>query len=127
MSFSNSTIRNDLSLPLELAPSEWADTDTDTDIDTQMIAYDGEELLSAISFQWISDGQHKPYQHSHRNNISHDVTPCDSSSSSSSLSVEQDDVDLACLMEVDEPIGENLLGDEVFASGCGTGERFNFG
>mmetsp|Transcript_8885 Transcript_8885/g.19185 ORF Transcript_8885/g.19185 Transcript_8885/m.19185 type:complete len:284 (+) Transcript_8885:140-991(+) len=119
-----STTHNDLSHPSEWAPSEWAVTDT------QMIPGDDDEVtLSGTSFQaagevlqqWLSDGQHEPHQRYHDGpdfNCNPDVTviPCDSSASS----VEHDDAtaDLASLMEVDEQIGENLLGDEVFGGPC---------
>jgi len=123
---------NDVSHPLEWAPSEWAVADT------QMIAADDEELLSSTSVQaaskvleqWLSDGQHEPHQRFQGNNIGYEVpynpvTPCDSSASSAEL----EDADLASLMEVDEQIGENLLGDEVFGGGCGVtvGEYLHLG
>jgi len=166
MNFSTTTTsRNDLSLPSEWAPSEWADL-VETDTQMNMIAGDDEELLSATSFQaagkvleqWLSDGQHEPHsqrfhhqnqyqhQHQHHHQYQHQdyvtdatSTACDSSASSNSYSsaVEQEqdlyqddatadvadadayaDADLASLMEVDEQIGENLLGDEVFGGGC---------
>jgi len=120
--------RNDVSLPSEWAPSEWAETDT------QMIAGDDEELLSSTSVQaaskvleqWLSDGQHEPNQRINDHNRYYEVpyvaiTPCDSSASSS----EHDD--LTSLMEVDKQIGENLLGDEVFGGSCGAGEHLHLG
>lgn len=114
-----STTANDLSHPSEWAPSEW------TEADTQMISGDDEEMFSSTSVQaaskvleqWLSDGQHEPHQrfpdHSLNYGVPYNsVTPCDSSASTA----EHDDskTDLASLMEVDEQIGENLLGDEVF-------------
>lgn len=128
--FATSTtfIHNDLSHPSEWAPSEWAVTDT------QMIpGDDDEDMLSGTSFQaagkvleqWLSDGQHEPHQRYHDGpdfncNPAVTVIPCDSSASS----IEHDDAtaDLASLMEVDEQIGENLLGDEVFGGPCGVTE-----
>lgn len=132
MSFSatTTTIHNDLTLPSEWVPSEWAVTDT------QMIpGDDDEEMLSATSFQaagkvleqWLSDGQHEPHQRNHDDpdyirNHAVTVIPCDSSASSA----EHDDAtaDLASLMEVDEQIGENLLGNEVFGGPCGVTEGY---
>lgn len=127
-----STTQTSVSHPSEWAPSEWAEADT------QMITGDDEEMFSSTSVQaaskvleqWLSDGQHEPNSRlqDHNNIIDYDVlyvapvTPCDSSASSG----EQDnddatdaDADLASLMEVDEQIGENLLGDEVFGGSCG--------
>lgn len=122
MNFSTSSfnVSHDVvSHPSEWAPSEWAEADT------QMITDGDEELLSPTSVQaagkvleqWLSDGQHEPHQRFQDTTLTYQgtynsVTPCDSSASSA----EQDDgkTDLASLMEVDEQIGENLLGDEVF-------------
>jgi hypothetical protein len=108
-----------------------------------MITGDDEEMFSSTSVQaaskvleqWLSDGQHEPNSRlqDHLNIIDYDVpyvvspvTPCDSSASSgendSDDATDADidaDADLASLMEVDEQIGENLLGDEVFGGGCG--------
>jgi len=129
MSFSTPqpNIRNDVSHPSDWAPSEWSEADT------QMIDGDDEELLSPTSVQaarkvleqWLSDGQHEPHQRIQDHTLEYEVpyvpiTPCDSSASSA----EQDDgnADLASLMEVDEQIGENLLGHEVFGGGCGVTE-----
>ena len=124
MNFSTSqfNMSNNVSHPSEWAPSEWAEADT------QMITDDDEGLLSSTSVQaaskvleqWLSDGQHDSHQRFQDSTLHYQgsynavtVTPCDSSASSA----EHDDVsktDLASLMEVDEQIGENLLGDEVF-------------
>mmetsp|Transcript_4350 Transcript_4350/g.12510 ORF Transcript_4350/g.12510 Transcript_4350/m.12510 type:complete len:273 (-) Transcript_4350:5161-5979(-) len=110
-------LHNDPCHPSEWAPSEWTETES------QLIPGDNdEEMLCASSFQaagkvleqWLSDGQHEPHQRS-EDDASHlvAVIPCDSSASSA-----EHDEDLASLMEVDEQIGENLLGDEVFGGGC---------
>eukprot|EP00536_Pseudo-nitzschia_multiseries_P015998 jgi/Psemu1/44546/gm1.44546_g len=123
---------NDPCHPSKWAPSEWVATET------QLIpGDDDEEMLSAASFQaankvleqWLSDGQHhEPHQRA-ADNI--DVIPCDSSASSLEQELELDcdrdcdhelDEDLTSLMEVDEQIGENLLGDEVFGGPCGMSE-----
>jgi len=136
MNFSThtSSIRNDVSHPSEWAPSEWAEADT------HMISDDDEELLSSTSIQaaskvleqWLSDGQQEPHQRLQDHGLDYEVpfipvTPCDSSASSA----EHDDAsaDLASLMEVDEQIGENLLGNEVFGGGCGVigGEHLHLG
>ena len=124
---------NDIAHPSEWAPSEWAESDT------HMITGDDEELLSSTSIQaaskvleqWLSDGQHEPHQRfqdPHEHGIPcNPITPCDSSASSA----EQNDGEenLASLMEVDEQIGENLLGHEVFGGGCGItgGENLHLG
>jgi len=110
------------------ANSEWAEADT------QMITDDDEGLLSSTSVQaaskvleqWLSDGQHEPHQRfqdtsMHYHGSYNPITPCDSSASSAGDSK----TDLASLMEVDEQIGENLLGDEVFG-GVG-GEHLHLG
>jgi len=130
-----SYIRSDVSHPLEWSPSEWADSDTH-----MIVGDDDEELLSQTNIQaarkvleqWLSDGQHEPNQRIQDDRIDYEVpynpiTPCDSSASSS----EKDDssADLVSLMEVDEQIGNNLLGDEVFGSGYGVsaGEHLHLG
>jgi hypothetical protein len=121
-----SNIRNDVSHPSEWAPSEWAEADT------QMITGDDEEMFSSTSVQaaskvleqWLSDGQHEPNQRLQDHHIDYDVpyvpvTPCDSSASSAEHDHDDATADLASLMEVDEQIGENLLGDDVFGGSCG--------
>lgn len=132
MSLSININRNDVSHALEWAPSEWADSDTH-----MIVGDDDEELLSPTNIQaaskvleqWLSDGQHEPNQRSQDIEIDYEVpynpiTPCDSSASSS-----EQDADLVSLMEVDEEIGNNLLGDEVFGGDCGVsgGEHLHLG
>jgi len=110
------------------APPEWAEADT------QMITESDEELLSPTSIQaaskvleqWLSDGQHEPHQRYEDTTVGYQgpynsVTPCDSSASSA-----EHDADLASLMEVDEQIGDNFLGDEVFG-GISGGEHLHLG
>jgi len=116
--------RSDVSRPSGWSPSEWSEADT------RMITVDDEDMLSSTSIQaagkvleqWLSDGQHDHDQRSPDQDFDFEdpyvpVTPCDSSASSA----EHDDTadDIASLMEVDEQIGENLLGDEVFGGPCG--------
>jgi len=120
MSFFNSSIPVVTPTNNELIslPPEWVEHDTQ-----MIIAVCGEEdLLSATSFQgaskvleqWLSDESHRCY------NQEIQQVPCNSRNSliSSSFSISAEtDPDIASLMEVDEQIGNDLLGDDVFGRG----------
>lgn len=100
-------------------------------VDGEMLPASAFQAAGKVLKQWLSDGQQEPDQcyQNHLNNFNSAIAviPCDSSASST----EHDDAtaDLASLMEVDEEIGENLLGDEVFGGPCEIAEdsQLHFG
>ncbi len=127
-SASESIVSNPVSHPSDWAPSEWAEADTQmiTDDDEGLLSLTSVQAASKVLEQWLSDGQHEPHHRFQDTTMDYHgsynpITPCDSSASSAGDS----NTDLASLMEVDEQIGENLLGDEVF--GGVSGEHLNLG
>lgn len=113
-----STYRNDLSYPSAWDPSEWTETNNTQmmiggDEDEEMFSSNHQTTTRKVLEQWLSDdGQQVEHSSQQFYRVDQDitVTPCDTSASSA----EHDDADLTSLMEVDEQIGENLLGAEVF-------------
>jgi hypothetical protein len=128
MNFSSNSSSTPTNNDLISLPSEWAEHDTQMII---IAAGDEEDLLSATSFQaatkvlneWLSDESQRCCYQEIKQVTSNDSLSIYSSSSSSSSSFstaeafEDQDPDIASLMEVDEQIGNNLLGDDIF--GCG--------
>jgi hypothetical protein len=139
MNFSSNSSSTPTNNDLISLPSEWAEHDT------QMIiaAGDEEDLLSATSFQaatkvlneWLSDESQRCCYQDVQPATSNDLLSIYSSSSSSSSSFstaaaeafEDQDPDIASLMEVDEQIGNNLLGDDIFGCGVINGEHDHYG
>ena len=138
MNFSSNSSPIPTNNDLTSLPSEWAEHDT------QMIiaAGDEEDLLSATSFQaaakvlneWLSDESQRCCYQDVQPATSNDSLSIYSSSSSSSFSTaaaveafEDQDPDIASLMEVDEQIGNNLLGDDIFGCGVINGDHVQYG
>jgi len=118
MSFFNSSIATPASNELTSLPPEWVEHDTQ-----MIIAVGGkEDILSATSFQgaskvleqWLSDESHRCYNQEIQQVISNGRNSLPSSLSSVTA---ETDPDIASLMEIDEQIGNDLLGDDVFGRG----------